>query len=160
MAHRFSSLTVRVAGKPGLSCSCRLFSSHFHPVESEYVDEPCYPPIVDLSRQARKNRAADAVAQSVTDLPTVEEKLIQLNEPKYYGFWSLKLSERLIGHNLLPFIQFATRTTLSRDLPKVSEQAAALAPALSDKVQQAIVQEFELSALQWVLVVLHKGLLF
>ena len=145
MAHRLPNL-IRTTKKPAHYVSCRLLSSHFYPVENEYVTQPIYPPILDTSRKAKWERTMDGIAKTVTDQPTVEEKLIQMNEPKYYGFWSCKLVEQVLIYNALPFVQFATRTTVSSGLPQshgLEERASNLLPQLKEKVEAVIVQETE-----------------
>ena len=126
---------------------CRTFSSRFFPVENEYVDEACYPPILDLSRQSVKDRKVDGLAQHITSLPTVEEKLIELNAPKYYGWWSSQLSGTNIPYNAQPFVQFATRSCVERNLPSLysdlDDTASKYSSALKDSVQDLILQELE-----------------
>lgn len=143
MAHRI--LRVRLFGK-------RTFSSRFFPVEKEYSDEAIYPPILDLSRQSVKDRKIDEVARHITNLPTVEEKLIELNAPKYYGWWSTQLRDVNIPYNALPFVQFATRSCVEKKLPglysELDEAASKYSSALKDSVQQIILQEFEYGSLR------------
>ena len=145
MAHRFSNLAL--FNKKPLATNWRCFSSHFYPSQSEYVDEPIYPEIIDLSCKAKKERSKDAIGHEMKKLPTVEEKLIQLNEPKYYGFWSLQLREHCISYNALPFVQFATRTALTYQLPHLyatlDESVTNLLPKLKELVSELILQDLE-----------------
>jgi len=130
----------------------RTFSSRFFPVEKEYTDEAIYPPIINLSRQSVKDRRIDGIAQHITSLPTVEEKLIELNAPKYYGWWSSQLQEAKIPYNALPFIQFATRSTIEKKLPslysELDDAASKYCSNLKDKVQNVILQELEYGTLR------------
>ena len=127
--------------------SKRTYSSRFFPVEKEYSDVAVYPPIIDLSRQSVKNRQIDEVAQHITNLPTVEEKLIELNAPKYYGWRSTQLRDVNIPYNALPFIQFATRSCIEKKLPdlysELDETATKYSSILRDSVQQIILQELD-----------------
>ena len=148
MAHRIVIVTQFT--RKTFSTSCRTLSSRFFPVESEYTDEPCYPPIIDLSSQAKINRKADAVGEIITSLPTVEEKLIELNAPKYYGWLSCQLSGDKFPYNVLPFAQFATRTCLAPNLPSIYSDldgtASKYVSVLRDSVKELILQEFEFVA--------------
>jgi small subunit ribosomal protein S30 len=102
---------------------------------------------LDLSYEARKERKIEEIAQNITKLGTVEEKLIELNAPKYYGWWALNLYERVISYNALPFTQFATRTCLVNELPSiyndVDEIALKSLPNIKDKLNDLLLQEFE-----------------
>ena len=145
MAHRIA--VANKATKKTLISQCRRISSYFQPSESEFTPEPVYPPILDLSYQAVKDRNIEAVAQKITNLPTVEEKLIELNEPKYYGWWACQLKERKIPYNALPFAQFATRTCLVDELPSIytgfDEVASKSLPFIKDKLSDLILQELQ-----------------
>lgn len=145
MAHRLA--VANEATKKTLISQCRRISSYFQPSESEFTAEPVYPPILDLSYQAVKDRKIEAVAQNITNLPTVEEKLIELNAPKYYGWWACRLKERQISYDALPFTQFATRTCLANELPSIytglDEIASKSVPIIKDKLNDLILQEFQ-----------------
>lgn len=149
MAHRLS-LAIRVNQKTLGFLPCRRVSSYFQPSESEFVDQPVYPPILDMSRQAIKARKIEAVAEKVTSQPTVEEKLIELNMPKYYGWWACQLYEKKIPYNALPFIQFATRTCLVSEQPMSYASLESAADKYLDKVKgplcDLILQEFGCSS--------------
>lgn len=55
---------------------------------SEYTATPAYPAVEDLSRAAKRRRQKEEWHAKVTGLPTVEQKAVELNMPKYYGHWS------------------------------------------------------------------------
>jgi small subunit ribosomal protein S30 len=143
----FKLSVANEATKKSLISQCRRISSYFQPSESEYESKPVYPPILDLSYEARKERKIEEIAQNITKLGTVEEKLIELNAPKYYGWWALNLYERVISYNALPFTQFATRTCLVNELPSiyndVDEIALKSLPNIKDKLNDLLLQEFE-----------------
>lgn len=148
MAHRLrltATFTKKTLCFP--SSQSRRVSSYFQPSESEYVDQPVYPPIVDLSREAVKARNVEAAAQKIRSLPTVEEKLIELNKPKYYGWWACHLNEHNIPFNTLPFAQFATRTCLTPGLPPAYKDfevaAEKLLPVIKGPLSDLILQEFD-----------------
>jgi len=92
-----------------------------HAVENpeEYTKEPNYPPIIDNSYEAKKQRKLQAYHEEYKQVGTVEEKLFKLNLPKYYGYKALMLSEQNVPYNSLSFVQYATRTELreSETLP-------------------------------------------
>lgn len=143
----FKLSVANEATKKTLISQSRRISSYFQPSESEYVSKAVYPPILDLSREARKERKIETIAQNITELGTVEEKLVELNAPKYYGWWALNLNERAISYNALPFTQFSTRTCLVNELPSIYNDVEAIAlkslPAVKDKLKDLILQEFE-----------------
>lgn len=145
MAHRLA--VVSGIGKKSLISQYRRISSYFQPSESEYVSEPVYPPILDLSYEGIKDRKIETQAQKITDLPTVEEKLVELNAPKYYGWWACHLKEMFIPYDALPFCQYATRTCLSNGLPPVyaglDEMATNSLPKVKEQLNNLILQEFE-----------------
>ena len=144
MAHRIA--VANEVTKRTLISHCRRISSYFQPSESEYVNEPIYPPILDVSFQAIRDRKIEATAQKVTNLSTVEEKLIELNAPKYYGWWACRLNEGQISYNALPFTQFATRTCLANGLPStyndLEEIASNSVPIVKSKLIDLLLHEF------------------
>jgi small subunit ribosomal protein S30 len=145
MAYKIS--VASEATKKTLISQCRRISSYFQPSESEYESKAVYPPILDLSYEARKERKIETIAQNIKTLETVEEKLIELNAPKYYGWWALNMKERKISYDALPFTQFATRTCLVNELPSIYSDVDAVAsqslPIVKDKLKDLILQEFE-----------------
>ncbi|KAG7173504.1 28S ribosomal protein S30-like [Homarus americanus] len=116
---------------------------HHAVAPNEYTDVPKYPPIVDMSRRAKKKRLKTAWHDKITKLPTVEQKLMELNLPKYYGYWSghlIDVCPKLLGLN---FIQYATRTHVVNGLPEeyysdVKNEAERLTTAVTDKVEHLI----------------------
>lgn len=82
------------------------------PYDQEFTKEPEYPPIIDLSRDARRKRRLEAHYEEYKQVGTVEEKLFKLNLPKYYGYKSLMLGQENMPYNCLGLIQHLTRTDL------------------------------------------------
>lgn len=76
----------------------------------EYVDIPQYPEIQDLSLRHKQIRKKEAWHKTIAKLPTVEEKAIKLNMPRYYGYKVVRLNEEQLPYNCLPAIQHYTRT--------------------------------------------------
>ncbi|MPC91464.1 hypothetical protein E2C01_086502 [Portunus trituberculatus] len=61
-----------------------FLSSLYHDAAlSEYTDTPQYPEILDVSWEAIRRRKKEAWHQKVTRLPSVEQKMMELNMPKY-----------------------------------------------------------------------------
>nr|XP_014102318.1 39S ribosomal protein S30, mitochondrial [Bactrocera oleae] len=77
---------------------------------TEYTDEPIYPEIQDLSFKACKGRETESWHEEIRKVPTVEEKLIKINMPRYYGFKVVNLSDSKVPYNCLPAMQHYTRT--------------------------------------------------
>lgn len=79
-------------------------------VDSEYTDEAVYPPIMDNSRDAIKAREKNEWHMKIKRIGTIEEKLIEINVPKYYGYKCVMLSEKEFPYNTMRFLQYATNT--------------------------------------------------
>uniref|UniRef100_A0A8D8WN84 Uncharacterized protein n=1 Tax=Cacopsylla melanoneura TaxID=428564 RepID=A0A8D8WN84_9HEMI len=87
------------------------FLRHYTSVSNEtVVSKNIYPPILDISEKAKKGREALAMHAKIQALNTVEEKLLALNVPRYYGWESLVLKEGRVPYNFLPFIKSVTKT--------------------------------------------------
>lgn len=69
-----------------------------------------YPPILDPSPTEVYKRERDAKLDKMKRLGTVEEKLIGINMPRYYGWSSIVLQEGNYPFNFMPFVQHITRT--------------------------------------------------
>ncbi|XP_042879584.1 28S ribosomal protein S30, mitochondrial-like isoform X2 [Penaeus japonicus] len=113
---------------------------------SEYTDVPEYPEILDENREARKRRKTEAWHQKITGLPTLEQKLMELNMPKYYGYWSCRLHDAKPTLQGTPFTRYATRTHVVEGLPEgyhEKEAAGALAKELKDSVEELILLNFQ-----------------
>ncbi|EDV99825.1 28S ribosomal protein S30, mitochondrial [Drosophila grimshawi] len=80
--------------------------------ESEYSVEPEYPAIRDLTYKARKQQTAAEWHEEIRQLPTVEEKMIKINMPRYYGYKVVDLNDTKVPFNALPLTQHYTRTVL------------------------------------------------
>lgn len=80
--------------------------------EEEYTVTPQYPPILHISAEARREREKQSYYEEIKNVPTVEEKQIKLNMPKYYGFQCFLMVEDKAAYNTLPLMQHITRTHL------------------------------------------------
>jgi small subunit ribosomal protein S30 len=117
--------------------------------EQEYTETPQYPPILDTSYEARKRRMDEQWHEKVKALKTVEEKLFEINMPRYYGWKCIMLSEDSIPYNSLSFAQHVTRTHLgelkhlapySTDL---EEESNKLLEHVKPWIEEALIFEFK-----------------
>ncbi|XP_037937838.1 28S ribosomal protein S30, mitochondrial-like [Teleopsis dalmanni] len=90
---------------------------------SEYTDEPQYPEIQDVSFKARKVREKEDWYKEIEEVPTVEEKLIKINMPRYYGYKVFKLTDEKLPYNCLPAIQHYTRTIFENADENIAPEA-------------------------------------
>lgn len=103
----------------------------------EYTDKPVYPEILDLSYEAKRARKKQELYEEFKKVGTVEEKLIKINLPRYYGFQSLMLAEDYLPYNCLDFMRHVTRTDLIEleGLPEYYKQHAEAAKAVVERVK-------------------------
>ncbi|XP_030381539.1 28S ribosomal protein S30, mitochondrial [Scaptodrosophila lebanonensis] len=87
-----------------------LTSPFSETAHSEYTDTPEYPPIRDLNFKSRKRQEATDWHEEIRKVPTIEEKIIKLNMPRYYGYKVVDLTDTKIPYNALPLTQHYTRT--------------------------------------------------
>ncbi|XP_043277683.1 39S ribosomal protein S30, mitochondrial [Venturia canescens] len=85
------------------------------PVVNQTETEPQYPPIKDLFFKAHFKRQREELAKGIADARTVEEKMIKLNMPRYYGFRSVMLTESNLQYNAIDQIQYITRTHVPKE---------------------------------------------
>lgn len=81
-------------------------------INNEYTKTPNYPPILALDTKNVYCRDRDLKLDKIKRLGTIEEKLIGINMPRYYGWSSLILNEGNFPFNILPFVQHITRTDI------------------------------------------------
>lgn len=117
--------------------------------EQEYTETPHYPPILDTSYEARKRRMVERWHEKIKALKTVEEKLFEINIPRYYGRKCIMLWEDSIPYNSLSFTQHVTKTHLreftnlapySTDL---EEESNKLLEHVKPWIEEALVFEFK-----------------
>lgn len=89
----------------------------------EYTEQPEYPKIKDLSFKSRKKDERLTWHEEIQKVKTVEEKMIKINMPRYYGYKVVQMNEASLPYNCLPAIQHYTRT-LFENLETKSEQEA------------------------------------
>lgn len=119
-------------------------------VKDEAKDtEEVYPPIEDLSLKARSKRKKQAWHEKIKNIYTVEEKLFELNMPRFYGWKSLFLNEHTIPYNSLSHAQYITRTHVIKEsgLPAYynnvisTEQLDSIAQAIKSDIEDNIIFE-------------------
>ncbi|KAK1116980.1 hypothetical protein K0M31_017030 [Melipona bicolor] len=109
-----------------------------------------YPPILDLSYRARMRRKDDVWYNKIKKIETVEEKLIGLNMPHYYGWKSLYLEEGNVPYNSLNHAQYITHTHVLNDnkLPEfynsliTTEELNSLAQSMKKYIEDIIIFEY------------------
>lgn len=114
------------------------------PVDDESLPSE-YPEIEDVSRAARRARMQQEYYDKFKALNTVEEKMIALNNPKFYGWPSYQLKESHVPYDYLPFAQYITRTVISEQklLPSqaTEEQIRPLVNQMKAELEKVILFE-------------------
>ncbi|KAJ1531954.1 hypothetical protein ONE63_000592 [Megalurothrips usitatus] len=113
--------------------------------------DPQYPPILEQGPLAEKLRRKKVWHDWLKSHETVEEKLFELNMPKYYGWNSVILRDNAVPYNFVPWSQFATRTHLEVGSeisplysdPTIDSTASELASQLKSEVEDIILFENE-----------------
>lgn len=112
---------------------------------------PQYPEIKDITWRGRRKDVAAAWSQKIQDLGTVEEKLIAVNIPRYYGWKCIMLREGMQFYDSLPLCQHLTKTHLVDGLPSIyntneaEEAATQLANEVKSEVEEVLVYEMSRS---------------
>lgn len=123
----------------------RSFSSAFQQLEA-VRDAPEYPPIVDLASEARQARKKQEWFDKIQRIPTIEEKLMELNMPRFWGYRCLMLNDYNYPYNALPFIQYVTKTDFQQmpeNNPEETKKVDEFLSLVKTELQDAL--EFELS---------------
>ncbi|XP_025075488.1 uncharacterized protein LOC105432645 [Pogonomyrmex barbatus] len=113
--------------------------------------EIIYPPIEDLSNWKSKwKKTRQAWHDKIKNLETVEEKLFEINMPRYYGWKSLILNEHVVPYNSLSHVQYITRTHVVKEsgLPTYydniisTEQLDNLVQVIKSDIENDIIFEY------------------
>ncbi|XP_077298426.1 mitochondrial ribosomal protein S30 [Arctopsyche grandis] len=108
-----------------------------------------YPPIEDLSPEAKFRRLRIARDEAVKAVPTIEEKIIKINMPKYYGWRSFLFKDGLLPVHALTPIQYFTKTQLivNDTLPSfylpLAPAAEYHAQRLRPQIEEMLVAEYQ-----------------
>lgn len=113
--------------------------------EQEYANQAEYPPIQNLTYRARKKREQETWHSRMARLSSVEEKLYEINMPKYYGYKANMLTDQKFPYNVKPFVQYATRTCFQSGLPQyydpLQEEATKLLEGIRSELEDTILFE-------------------
>ncbi|XP_058058737.1 large ribosomal subunit protein mL65 [Anopheles bellator] len=143
LSHNFRRGLLNLRWRGPRALSTRPLPSQDH----EYTAQPQYPPIQDPSFKAKKMREKGSWHQRVERLSSVEEKLFEINMPKYYGYKANILTDERFPYNIKPFVQYATRTCFQEGLPPcydpLKEEATQILESLRGELEDTIA--FELS---------------
>lgn len=101
-----------------------------------------YPPISDESADGRRKRRKEEWHTKIRKIQTVEEKLFELNMPRYYGWRMAYIPEHKIPYNTLNFAQYVTRSCLVRD-NKLPQCYGLVPPNTVDSIVQIIKPQIE-----------------
>jgi len=114
-------------------------------VKSEAKDtiKPVYPPIEDLSYKMKWKRKRQAWHDKIKSLETVEEKLFEINMPRYYGWKSLILKEQFIPYDSLSHAQYFTRTHIVKESGLPAYYNSIISTEQLDRMVQAIKSDIE-----------------
>uniref|UniRef100_A0A1I8MAF7 28S ribosomal protein S30, mitochondrial n=1 Tax=Musca domestica TaxID=7370 RepID=A0A1I8MAF7_MUSDO len=106
----------------------------------EYWETPQYPEIKDTSFDGRKKDEAKTWHEQIQKTPTVEEKLIKINMPRYYGYKVVHMNEERLPYNCLPAIQHYTRTHFEpmENEVKEDEKLSAFVTALKERIVDVV----------------------
>ncbi|KAH8421486.1 hypothetical protein KR009_009693 [Drosophila setifemur] len=116
--------------------------------EGEYLAEPEYPEIRDLTFKARKQRDAAEWHEEIRQVPTVEEKLIKINMPRYYGYKVIDFNDNKTPYNALPLTQHYTRTVMEERVPAATKEPKVGAEAKEDDLFKSV-REDAIEALEF-----------
>lgn len=104
--------------RPGISILRRYCAAQNVAVQSsEETVKVEYPPILDPSKAAVAEREKLAWHEQVKKCSTIEEKLIKVNMPAYWGLRTTPLVNDEYHYNCLPYFQHWTRTQYENGLP-------------------------------------------
>lgn len=146
-ARKFDKNLIRkVKGSSFRYCSSTASTSAGENVP-ETLPKVEYPPILDLSKKAEKEREKMAWHQEVAKVQTIEEKLLKVNVPYYYGLRTIPLNDQYV-YNCLPYMQHWTRTQIEKELPgdwypQSAEEVDALVNNIREEFIEAILFQYE-----------------
>lgn len=123
------------------------YSTETSPAKQNEVKPAEYPPILDLSPKAVAEREKLAWHAAVKDLNTIEEKLLKVNMPYYYGLRTTPLENDEYHYNCLPFFQHWTRTQYEDGIPETwckqsTEEVDRLVAAVKEQIFDAIAFQY------------------
>ncbi|XP_013791594.1 28S ribosomal protein S30, mitochondrial-like [Limulus polyphemus] len=111
----------------------------------EYVEIPSYPEIIDSSKEGRKKHARKQWYKYVQELPTVEQKLLEIISRQKYPAVILGPVSR--SYDLLPFQQYCTRTNIIKGLPEIYQGTNV--DDVYDKLKQQLIEVVKVQCCQF-----------
>jgi len=107
-----------------------------------------YPELTDESRLGKRSQIEAQWHNKIRDLGTVEEKLIEINMPRYYGWKCHMLHAGDVNYNTLGLHQHLTKTHLVEGLPAIynSNEAEEAATQLANELKADFEEAF---AFEW-----------
>lgn len=130
-------------------CGLRVLNTRASSTSAESA--PQYPEIKDITWRGRRKDEAAAWRQKIQDLGTVEEKLIAVNMPRYYGWKCIMMKEGMVFYDGLPLCQHLTKTHLVEGLPSIyntneaEDAATQLANEVKSEVEEVLIYEMSRS---------------
>lgn len=118
--------------------------------EADDASKPMYLPVEDVSWRAKWKRNRQTWYDKIKSLETVEEKLFEINMPRYYGWKPLILKEHYIPFDALSHAQYCTRTHIVKEsgLPEYynnvvsNEQLDRMVQAIKSDIEHNIIFEY------------------
>lgn len=112
--------------------------------ESEFYDEVPYPEIkpFPLDYRTRKTENRQTRFEKIKKLETIEEKMIEINMPRYYGFKSIKMSDHF-PYNPLPNVQYYTNTEFVEEQSLVDSEDSTKIDEFLKLIKSEVIDAFE-----------------
>lgn len=115
---------------------------------AESTEKVEYPEILDPSRKAVSDREKIVWHEQVKQCSTIEEKLIKVNMPAFWGLRTTPLVNDEYCYNCLPYFQHWTRTHYENGLPSgwfksSSETVDGLVNSIRDQIIEAISFQYQ-----------------
>lgn len=110
----------------------------FYNPKDEYTEHVQYPKI-ETEREINEKETI-AWYDKIKRIKSVEEKLFEINVPRYWGWKCLLLKEGEIPYNSLDFTKFITRTHLieCKELPENYQQSSEISSNLVKKIKTLV----------------------
>lgn len=123
------------------------YSTESLPAQQNAVKKAEYPPILDVAPKAVADREKLAWHTEVKNLNTIEEKLLKVNMPYYYGLRTTPLENDEYHYNCLPYFQHWTRTQYEDGIPETwckqtTEQIDLFVAAVKEQIIDAIAFQY------------------
>lgn len=118
---------------------------HGPPKPNEYTSKPLYPPIPQYRSENEKR--VSVAKEAVKNMSTVEEKMYQINRPKYFGWYSYLIDPNYLPVDILDFSKFSTWTHVVDELPEyftnkaVEDEANTILAEISPLLEQVLCNE-------------------